>query len=191
MKGNYVEKICNKNLEDFSKLFQGDKCESCQCTYFLRAHEEALCWGNITVTESKMFRENLVNKTCDGYIYYQEGEPIAWCQCVSPEDSQYLKSLLNIEDSIKARIISCFYIKSEHRRKGVVKKLLDKVIESCISDKVEILYAIPVFQDYIEKVDVKDIAEKAHTGYKKHFEEFKFVCNGDNGRFYFMKKTLD
>lgn len=53
-----------------------------------------------------------------------------------------------------------------------------------------VLYSIPVFDDFLNNIDDKLKNEKLHTGNKKSFEQFNFNCIGNNGRYYFMKKSL-
>lgn len=186
----YIKKISMENIGDFYKLFDGEKCESCQCTYFLRAHED-LDWDSVGIAEAKEFRRKICDLYSDGYIYYHDNNPIAWCQCIDPELSPYMKNLLKINDDVKnIKIITCFYVIAEYRGNGIIKDLTKLVIDECKLANIQTLYSIPVYDKYLEKVSDNYKNEKLHTGYKNLFEKFDFECIGDNERFYFMKKDL-
>lgn len=185
----FIKQLSIDNLEDFYRLFSDDKCENCQCTFYFSA-DDMDSWDKMSIEEAKELRKNITSKCKDGYIYYVDNKPVAWCQCVSPKDVPYLKKLLDIRNSENTRIISCFYIKKEYRGNGIVKELLEKVIIQCKSEGTEIIYSISVFDEFLKTIEEERKNEKLHTGYKKLFEQFDFQCIGNNGRYYFMKKDL-
>ncbi|WP_238907050.1 GNAT family N-acetyltransferase [Clostridium sp. YIM B02506] len=187
---NYIEKISDNNLSDFFSLFSNDKCENCQCTFYFSA-DNIDKWMNMNVEEAKELRRNITSKCSDGYIYYIDNKPAAWCQCLSPKDSPYLKKLIDIKSDKDTRVISCFFIKKEYRGKGIIKDLLKKVIIQCKKEGVKLIYGIPVYDGFLKSIDENLINEKLHTGYKKLFDQFKFHRIGNNSRYYFMELNLD
>ena len=184
-----IKQLTKDNLEDFFKLFSNDTCEKCQCTFYFSANNIDK-WNNMNIEEAKKLRENITSKCSDGYIYYIDNEPVAWCQCLYPNDVPYLKELLNVEKNENSKIISCFFIKKEYSGKGIQKELLRTVLLECKHEGIDLIYSIPVFDNFLNNVDVKLKNEKLHTGYKKLFDQFNFICIGDNKRYYFMKKDL-
>jgi len=185
----FIQQLSINNLEDFFTLFSNDTCEKCQCTFYFSANNMD-SWARMSIAEVKKLREDITSKCHDGYIYYIDNEPVAWCQCVYPQDVPYLQKLLNIEKSENTKIISCFFIKKEYRGKGIQKELLQNVLVQCKNEGIDLIYSIPVFDDFLKTVDEKRKNEKLHTGHKKLFEQFNFICIGNNGRYYFMKKDL-
>lgn len=186
----FIQQLSTNNLEDFFALFSNDKCENCQCTFYFSA-DDIDNWSKMSIGEAKKLRESITRKCSDGYIYYIDNEPAAWCQCTSPKGVPYLKKLLNIEREENIRIISCFFIKREYRGKGMQKELLKEVLVQCKNEGVDLIYSIPVFDGFLKNIEEERKNEKLHTGYKKLFEQFNFICTGDNGRYYFMKKDLN
>lgn len=102
-------------------------------------------WVNMTIGETRELRKNITSKCEDGYIYQVNVEPAAWCQCVFPKHVPYLKNLLDIISDDNVRIISCFFVKKAYRGKGILKRVLQEVIEQCENEGVKLIYAIPVF----------------------------------------------
>ncbi|MDF2885094.1 MAG: family N-acetyltransferase [Clostridiaceae bacterium] len=101
----FIQQLSKSNLEDFFTLFSNDKCENCQCTFYFSA-DNIDNWAKMSIEEAKKLRESVTSKCNDGYIYYIDNEPAAWCQCVSPKDALYLKRLLSIsnEENTKQRL---------------------------------------------------------------------------------------
>lgn len=184
-----IKQLSTDNLEDFFTLFSNDKCESCQCTFYFSANNIDN-WIKMTIEEVKELRTDITSKCHDGYIYYIDDEPVAWCQCVHPKDVPYLQNLLSLRSNENVRIISCFFIKKEYRGKGIQKELLQKVLFQCKDEGVEVIYSIPVHENFLKSIPEKQKNEKLHTGYKALFEQLDFICIGDNGRYYFMEKNL-
>ena len=184
-----IKKLTKDNLEDFSRLFSNDTCEKCQCTFYFSANNIDT-WDKMSIDEAKKLRKNITDKCSDGYIYYTDNEPTAWCQCLYPKDAPYLEKLLNIGENENSKIISCFFIKKEYRGKGIQKEFLKYILLECKNEGIDSIYSIPVFDEFLNNVDDKIKNEKLHTGYKKLFDEFGFTCIGDNRRYYFMKKYL-
>lgn len=184
-----IRKLSTDNLNDFFILFSEDKCEKCYCTFYFSA-EDVDSWFNMTMKEAKELREQITNKCSDGYIYYINNEPAAWCQCVSPKHVPYLKNLLGITSDDYSKVISCFFVKQEYRGKGIIKTVLQAVIEQCEKEGIKFLYGIPVFEDFLKTVEEDKRLEKLHTGRKELFELYNFTCIGSNKRYYFMKKEL-
>lgn len=186
----FIRKLTAENLRDFFILFSKDKCEKCYCTFYFCA-ENIDNWVNMTMEEAKDLRESITSKCSDGYIYYINNEPAAWCQCVSPKHAPYLKNLLDIKSDDYAKVISCFFVKEEYRGKGLIKTLLQEVIAQCESEGIKALYGIPVFEDFLKTVDEDKRIEKLHTGRRELFELYDFICIGNTKRYYFMKKELN
>ncbi len=184
-----IQKLSINNLKDFFILFSNDECEKCQCTFYFAANNIEK-WMNMSNEEIKKLREDITDKCTDGYLYYIDDKPAAWCQCINQQDVPYLKKLLSIKDNENAKIISCFFIKREYRGKGIQNELLKNVLTECKNEGIELVYSIPVFDDFLNSVDENQKNVKLHTGYKKLFEQFGFSCIGNNKRYYFMKKDL-
>ena len=131
-----IKKLTKDNLEDFSRLFSNDTCEKCQCTFYFSANNIDT-WDKMSIDEAKKLRKNKTDKSSDGYIYYTDNEPTAWCQCLYPKDAPYLEKLLNIGENENSKIISCFFIKKEYRGKGIQKEFLKYILLECKNEGID------------------------------------------------------
>jgi GNAT superfamily N-acetyltransferase len=181
-----LKKLTLSNLDDFTALFEGETCETCQCTFYYAA-DNIDQWMKMTLEETKALRKTICNRTSDGYLYYVDDQPAAWCQCVPPDEFPYLKRLLSLENATNCRVISCFFVGKGYRGRGILKKMLGDVIEACTVEGVEVLYGIPVHEDFLARIEPERKNEKMHTGLKEWFEDFDFQQVGENGRYYFME----
>lgn len=169
-------------MADFQSLFVNDEWEPYQCACFLR---EGVDWENISADESKKWRREYVKACSDGYIYYSNNQPVGWCQCVEPQCSKSLTSLIEPEESKDVKLISCTFIKQGFRQRGLIKSILQLVIEQCQLDGIKTLYAIPILEEKLN--DPKVIP---HTGFKSIYDDHGFSIIHESEMFYIMKKTM-
>ena len=137
-----VRPLTLQNLGDFRTVFSGDLCENCQCTYFFHADED-ISWSSISLEKTRLWRGEILEGGSDGYLLYRDGEPVGWCQCLSPERLPWLTGQLGIDDPAEARIITCLFLTKASRKQGLSRVLVGAVLDAERELGTRKLYAIP------------------------------------------------
>ncbi|MBI9108698.1 MAG: GNAT family N-acetyltransferase [Spirochaetales bacterium] len=103
-----------------------------------------------------------------GYLAYDEGKPIGWCNANDKNNYERLKLSEELWNESKEKICSvvCFVISPEYRRKGVATKLLERVCKDYKEEGYDYVEAYP---------DNKAISsEDKYNGPKSLYEKNKF-----------------
>ena len=146
------EQLTSSNWEEF-ELLMGEKggCGNCWCMYFrlpYKTFQQNKPDGN------KKMMKQLVNKGMpQGLIASINNEPVGWIAMAPRED------YIRIENSrVFKRIddkpvwsITCFFVKKEHRHKGLSQQLIKGAVDHAKKKKIKILEAYPAIP-YAEKV---------------------------------------
>ncbi|MHC4778092.1 MAG: GNAT family N-acetyltransferase [Planctomycetota bacterium] len=101
-------------------------------------------WIERTAAQNREFRERLFAEgNHDGFLLYTDGAPVGWCQ-VGPRDR--LEKLVRQFDrppDPDAWAITCFFVASDHRRRGVASELLKQVLAQLKAKGVKRVEAYP------------------------------------------------
>jgi GNAT superfamily N-acetyltransferase len=139
------EPLSKKNWEKFVELFgERGACGNCWCMSF-RLKKSDFEKGKLHGGNKKRMKKLVWSGKRVGLLAFHDGKAIAWC-ALSPRE-EYVR----IENSrVHRRIddkpvwsIPCFFIRKDHRRKGISVALLEAAIEYAKSDSIPILEAYP------------------------------------------------
>jgi GNAT superfamily N-acetyltransferase len=128
-----IRPLSSDLLGDYFTLFDGVKfCDhpdwsACYCYsfHFTGTSEQ---WNK---ESNKTSVEKLVKSgQMKGYLAYHEKNPIGWCNTNNRLNYQRLHKLYDLVDPGNETICSivCFLIHQDYRRKGVARKLLERII---------------------------------------------------------------
>ena len=132
--------------------------------------------------------ELIQNGGMQGYLAYENGIVIGWCNVNDRENYRYLMTMFEEigycteqEDNLKTKSISCFLVAPQYRGRGVAQNLLDKVCEDALKDG----YA------YIETYPFADEGfEFQYHGTQKMYERNNFTEAADFEFVKVMRKAL-
>lgn len=85
-----------------------------------------------------------------GVLAYQDGEPVGWCSVAPLSTHVRLRTRdCEVVDSPTDVVwsISCFYIVTQFRRQGLVKRLVKQAVEYAKSNGATVVEAYPVLPD--------------------------------------------
>ena len=123
-----VRRMERERRPDFDRIHCGaNGADWCHCVAWWVPTWEG--WGDRTSEENLALRNELFGQgVFDGYLAYQGGEPVGWCQ-VGPRDRlRKLVEQFDLAPDPAAWAITCFLVASRHRRRGVSRALLDGVL---------------------------------------------------------------
>ncbi|MCC6287968.1 MAG: GNAT family N-acetyltransferase [Chitinophagaceae bacterium] len=104
-----------------------------------------------------------------GLIAFNDNVPVGWCQLTPKQDLPWLikNGYGDLKSTKNIWCISCFYIKTGYRKKGLTAELIKAAIKYAKKSKAEILEAYP------------RNSPSSYTGYLKTFVEAGFKIVGD------------
>jgi GNAT superfamily N-acetyltransferase len=126
-----------------------------------------------------------------GYLAYHEGRVVGWCNantkaaclnCVGWYRFMPQVNEMEINPDEKVKSVYCFVVAPDMRRKGIARRLLQRVYQDALLDGF----------DYIEGYPEKDSADelKQFMGFVDLYKEFGFTVHGETDRKYVMRKQL-
>ncbi|MGW9113959.1 GNAT family N-acetyltransferase [Microbacterium sp. NPDC055683] len=132
-----------------SALTGGGDGRSCQCMWPVLSNAD---WRTTTVDErERMLRDEIVAGPPPGLVAYVDGTPAGWVR-VGPRPTQQRLGRSRIvktgttepldDDSVWA--VSCFSVRREHRRQGLVGELLQGAIRYARERGARVLEAYPI-----------------------------------------------
>ena len=106
----------------------------CYCLESTQEDEQALSPFGLEGRQRKA-RELIANGTMQGYLAYEDGQVVGWCNC-GPKNS-YAKllaeSALRSAEDAETRSIVCFVIAPDKRGQGIATELLERVLADAAS----------------------------------------------------------
>jgi ribosomal protein S18 acetylase RimI-like enzyme len=136
--------------------------------------EENRCSAIKFISEKKM----------TGYLAYNDGKPIGWCNANDRSNYQRLKKCYDFEDNSNDKVCSivCFLIHPDYRRKGIAQKIIEQISKD---------YASFDF-DYIEAYPGKgDLSNEGHyRGPLNLFEKLDFKIEKEYDDYYIVRRRL-
>jgi GNAT superfamily N-acetyltransferase len=101
-------------------------------------------WGERTAEDNRSVRESLCEAgEYDGYLLYNDGEPVAWCQAGPRDRLKKLVSQFQLDPSPDTWAITCFLVAPGFRRRGLASYLLRHVIADLRDRGVRRVEAFP------------------------------------------------
>jgi GNAT superfamily N-acetyltransferase len=160
--GNITVKPVDKNnWSDFESLFRSKGGPSyCWCMVWRMTKDELK--QNNAACRKEFIKQRILSNTPVGILGYSENEAIAWCSIAPRETHLRLDGYEKIKNVWS---ITCFYIKNEYRRNGLMKVLIQRAE----------MYAKEHGAEYVEAYPVeKDSPSYRFMGFTKTFEEIGF-----------------
>jgi GNAT superfamily N-acetyltransferase len=158
-----VKPVDKNNWPDFESLFQSKGGPSyCWCMVWRMTKEELK--QNNPVCRKEFIKQRILSDIPVGILGYAGGgaEAIAWCSVAPGETHRRLggdESLRNVWS------ITCFYVKREYRRRGVMRALIEGAKKYAEANGAEYVEAYPV---------EKDSPSYRYMGFVETFEEAGF-----------------
>jgi ribosomal protein S18 acetylase RimI-like enzyme len=130
---------------------------------------------------SRMIEEG----TLRGYIAYSQGQMVGWCNVNDRNHYQRLLKICGFDKTGADEVASivCFVTSPKHRRKGVARQLLRRVINDYLSMNYNYLEAYPG--------KGKLSCEKLYRGSEEMYLESGFEKTGEMEEFQIFRKKLD
>jgi predicted GNAT family acetyltransferase len=159
-----VKPVEKNNWTDFESFFQSKGGPSyCWCMVWRMTKDELK--QNNSACRKEFIKQRVLSNIPIGLLGYFKDEAIAWCSIAPRETHQRLGGDETINNVWS---ITCFYIKKEHRKQGLVKLLIKSAINYAQENGAEYMEAYPV---------KKDSPSYRFMGFIKTFEEagFKYI----------------
>ena len=138
------------------------------------AHRKLQGWLKIKgAGAKKAFKKLVQSGKAHGTLAFSKGEPVGWCSFGSRRDFPVLRSIKAYErdDADSVWSVTCFFIHSKWRRKGLSRGLLKSAVEAMGKRGVKVVEAYPVTTT---KDGRKIGSSMAWTGPLSIFEELGF-----------------
>lgn len=110
--------------DDFARLHSdANGAGWCRCVAWWVPTWEG--WGDRTAAQNAELRDALCDAGhYDGYLAYDAGEPVGWCQAGPRDRLEKLVQQLELEPDPAVWAITCFLVAPSHRHRGVARALL-------------------------------------------------------------------
>ncbi|MEM7306424.1 MAG: GNAT family N-acetyltransferase [Planctomycetota bacterium] len=101
-------------------------------------------WPERSDAENRALRAELFERGVhDGYLLYRAGQPIGWCQAAPRDGFPKLVRQLDLAPDPEAWALTCFAVQPGHRRQGLARALLDRVLDDLARRGVRRVEAFP------------------------------------------------
>lgn len=141
-----IHKLNEERIEDYLAFF--GKGNQCFCVSWTSNEFNGENFEQIK-TRKKYAISAIKNRKLQGYLAYEQGKVIGWCntneknQCVQCEGWRQILTSVHQEHSQKVKSIFCFYVHPEYQKIGVASKLLERIIIDAREEGFDILEAYP------------------------------------------------
>jgi GNAT superfamily N-acetyltransferase len=131
-------------LDDVVALLPTSGGWGCTCQYFRMSSGDY----NRSTMESRLaaLREQLAATPAPGVVAYFDDEPIGWCAFAPRSDYERLVRSRTIPkvDEVPVWSVTCFVVRTGHRRQGVTKALLAGAVDYARHNGAPALEAYPI-----------------------------------------------
>lgn len=184
-KNNIKIRRLTKDMEkDYLEFFDitphdnGTPEARCYCVCYSASDSEGVDFSSAEkrrVLAGEYIRAGLM----DGYLAYDGGKAISWCNANVRENCRkshsgrwHIDPLCKAEDDgLRIKSVLCFVIAPEHRRHGIAGMLLDAVCEDALQDGFDVVEAYPLKNFVSESADF--------TGPLALYEKHGFTVHAD------------
>ena len=128
---------------DFHALLgKSDDCTWCRCVAWWVPSWEG--FSERTAEQNRALRDELFDRgEYDGYLLYEGGQPVAWCQ-VGPRDRlSKLVDQFKLEPDPEVWAVTCFAVAPEARRRGLARRLLATILKELAGTGIRRIQAFP------------------------------------------------
>jgi GNAT superfamily N-acetyltransferase len=109
----------------------------------------------------------------DGYLFYEDGQPIGWCQVVLRDHLTKLRKQFNLQSDSKTWAITCFLVIPRLRRHGKAARFLEFILDDLRDRGVERVEAFPRKGSNLDEMDL-------WNGPMSMFQEAGFTTTGES-----------
>jgi GNAT superfamily N-acetyltransferase len=135
-----IKPVDKDNWADFEALFESKGGPSyCWCMVWRMTKDELK--QNNSTCRKEFIKRRVLSDVPIGILGYRDDEPIAWCS-VGPRETH--QRLGGDEDIENVWSITCFYVKKEFRKQGLVKFLIKNAKDYAKDNGAKYVEAYPV-----------------------------------------------
>lgn len=140
-------------------------CGGCWCMYWRIGYGYRKRPGQDNKND---FRKIVKRGPPPGLLAFEGIKPVGWCQLTPRDDLPWMDRARRLErvDDVPVWSISCFYVRSGYRKKGVTAALIAAAIKAAKRAKAPALEAYPV--------DPRKTSSSSFTGYASTFTRAGF-----------------
>ena len=171
--------VSHENWLDFSNLFEsrgGPK--SCWCMVWRPTGSK--CKGRDGASRRASMKSMVEAGVPVGILGYRNEIPVAWCSIAPRDTYRDLGGLNDSETGEKVWALVCFFIKREHRGRGVSKKLILAAVDHAALHGATIVEAYPVdpdspsyrFMGFVETFRGAGFQQVRRVGQRRHVMRF-------------------
>lgn len=138
-----VKRLGPDTEADFFAMRRDPSCDWCFCVAW---HEPTWDgWTERPAAANRALREQLLrDRRYDGYLLYDDGQPVGWCQCAPLAWFPKMIAQFDLHDEpASTHVIGCLEILPAHRKRGLSRVLLRGVLEDLKSRGIERVLALP------------------------------------------------
>lgn len=181
--GLKLSRLSREVKDDFYKVHRaGEYGEFCLCGFWWM--ENVNNWDKRTEEEACVQREALFARGIeDGYLLYQNEEPVGWCQACQRDQLPHLVNKFHFLPEPETWCISCFMIIPSQRGKGLAHQFLDAVLKDLKQRGVKKVQAYPKSEPGLSANDV-------WTGPQALFLKAGFVMTSELPQNLILEKEL-
>lgn len=101
-------------------------------------------WGERTADQNRQLRESLLAQgEYDGYLLFDDDEPIAWCQVGRRDRLVKLVHQMRLEPDPTVWAVTCFLVAAKYRQQGVAEQMLWMLLIDLQEKGVDVVEAYP------------------------------------------------
>jgi GNAT superfamily N-acetyltransferase len=152
----------------------------CQFYHFAGLRKE---WPKRTREQNRESSIESINSgKMKGFLAYENNTPIGWCNANSKKNYSFIPFKEDLDTPIKVASIVCFIVDPLHRKRGIARKLLQRVCQYYKDKKY----------DFIESYTIKGDKSDAHNYHGPHnlYLSEGFSLYKELSRMYVMRKGL-
>lgn len=144
--------------------------------------------GDVATCTREMSRSAMADRLSKneqkGYLAYENGKPIGWCNANNRSNYQRLLRDYDFVDNPNDKVCSvvCFLMHPDYRRKGIARKLLQRIIDDYSNTDYDYLEAYPKKGESSSEGNFKGPLEL--------YKRFGFQVHKEYDAYYVMRKMI-
>lgn len=176
-----IRRVTPNRWTDFEQLFESRATlRGCWCMIFRAGLDGKV--PKAVGSERKQAMHELVREGIPvGLLGYSDGQPVAWCSLAPRETFSGLAVVGKQFDPVWS--LTCFYVKREFRRRGVMKAMLKTAIVEARKAGAMVMEAYPVdpespsyrFGGFVSLFKQEGFYEVARLGSRRHVMRLDLV----------------
>ena len=191
-----IKKLSPELVEDYLHFFDitphddGVDENKCYCVCWCSADHRVQTDFSSAQKRRELAEQYVKNGTIQGYLAYQGGEVVGWCNANTKSECQNCISWLRFMQSypkddepfLKIKFVFCFVVTPELQRKGIATKLLERVCADAKADGF----------DFVESYPQRDFVNVARDfmGPSAMYKKQGFIIYKELGDKIVMRKSL-